>query len=462
MDYNKLIIFDLDGCLLESRELHYEALNRALKLVYGENIGREEHLSLFDGLPTNQKLKMLAKLDRLPDRYHAEVARVKQEETRRMLDDIVPDEKLINMFRYLIERGFIIAVASNSVRATVRTALSRLNLMDYVEIYVSNEDVRKNKPYPSMYWTCMEACNAIPRTTLIVEDSHIGRQGAVDSGATLIPVKNPDDLTIEKIEEAVLKMESTPKPKIPWRDNKLTVVIPMSGAGSRFANAGYTFPKPLIEVRGKPMIQVVLENLNVEAGRYVFIVQKEHALKYDLENFLKRIIPHGSEMVMVQLDGLTEGAACSVLKAEEWFGDGPVLMANSDQFVDWNSNECMYAWSADAIDGGILIFKSNHPKWSYARLGEGGFVAEVAEKKVISDNATVGIYFWKRGSDFVRYAQQMIRKDIRVNNEFYVAPVFNEAISDGKKIRVKEAAHMWGIGTPEDLDYFLKTYEGDV
>jgi hypothetical protein len=115
----------------------------------------------------------------------------------------------------------------------------------------------------------------------------------------------------------------------------------------------------------------------------------------------------------------------------------------------------MYAFNADAIDGGILTFEARHPKWSYAALGEDGFVSEVAEKRVISDNATVGVYYWKRGSDYIKYAEQMIEKNIRVNNEFYVCPVFNEAISDGKKIRIKKINKMWGIGTPEDLNYFL-------
>jgi dTDP-glucose pyrophosphorylase len=122
----------------------------------------------------------------------------------------------------------------------------------------------------------------------------------------------------------------------------------------------------------------------------------------------------------------------------------------------------MYAFTADSIDGGIITFEATHPKWSYAKLGEDGFVCEVAEKKPISNLATVGVYYWKKGSDYVKYAEQMIEKNIRVNNEFYVAPVFNEAISDSKRIRVKSIDKMWGIGTPEDLNYFLANYKEKV
>jgi dTDP-glucose pyrophosphorylase len=232
----------------------------------------------------------------------------------------------------------------------------------------------------------------------------------------------------------------------------------MAGAGSRFAQMGYTFPKPLIEVNGKPMIQVVVENLNIEA-HFIFIVQKEHYEKYNLKYLLNLIAP-GCDIV--QVEGVTEGAACSTLLAKEYINtDAPLVMANSDQYVEWNSNECMYAFTADEIDGGIVTFEASHPKWSYAKLGDDGFVSEVAEKKVISNEATVGIYYWKKGSDYVKYAEDMIAKDIRVNNEFYVCPVFNQAIEAGKKIKVKKIQKMWGIGTPEDLNHFLANHKED-
>jgi len=232
----------------------------------------------------------------------------------------------------------------------------------------------------------------------------------------------------------------------------------MAGAGSGFAQAGYTFPKPLIEVNGKPMIQVVVENLNIEAN-YTFIVQEEHYEKYSLQYLLNLIAPNCN---IVKVNGITEGAACTTLLAKEFINSkDPLVIANSDQFVEWNSNECLYAFSADGIDAGIVTFEASHPKWSYARIGSDGFVSEVAEKKPISNEATVGIYFWKKGSDYVRYAEQMIEKNIRTNNEFYVCPVFNEAIQEGKRVRVKRIEKMWGIGTPEDLDYFLKNYSKD-
>jgi hypothetical protein len=119
----------------------------------------------------------------------------------------------------------------------------------------------------------------------------------------------------------------------------------------------------------------------------------------------------------------------------------------------------LYAFTADEVDGGIVTFKATHPKWSFAKIGEDGFIDEVAEKNPISDNATVGIYYWKKGSDYVKYAEQMIDKNIRTNGEFYTCPSFNEAIADGKKIRNKSIEKMWGLGTPEDLNYFLENHK---
>jgi HAD superfamily hydrolase (TIGR01509 family) len=454
---NKLVIFDLDGVLIDSRDMHYEALNMALSEIDCKYvINRDEHLSFYDGLPTSQKLTMLTQRKNLPADKHQKIWEEKQKATISIFSKLNNDHELMYYFQQLKTRGFQIAVASNSIRNTVKLVLLKLGLLEFIDYYVSNEDVVRNKPFPEMYWKCMTACNALPKDTVIFEDSHIGRQGALDSKAHLIPIENRDHMDQQKINEAIKILSQETLRNIPWKSEKMNVLIPMAGAGTRFVNAGYTFPKPLIEVNGKPMIQVVVENLNIEAN-YTFIVQKKHYEKYSLQYLLNLIAPNCN---IVQVDGITEGAACTTLLAKEFIdNDAPLVMANSDQFVEWNSNECLYAFNADGIDGGIVSFKATHPKWSYARLGEDGFVSEVAEKKPISDNATVGIYFWRRGSDYVKYAEQMIEKNIRTNNEFYVCPVFNEAIQDGKKIRIKEIEKMWGIGTPEDLNYFLEHHK---
>lgn len=237
----------------------------------------------------------------------------------------------------------------------------------------------------------------------------------------------------------------------------LNIVIPMAGAGSRFANAGYTFPKPLIEVKGKPMIQVVVENLtpkNTTDYKFTFIVQREHAQKYELKALLNLIAPNCN---VVMIDGLTKGAACTMLLASEYIdNDDELLMANSDQFIVGGISDYLDFSQNNSFDGTIMSFKATHPKWSFARLDENGNVEEVAEKKPISNIATVGLYFFKRGADFVRGAKAMIAKNITTNGEFYVCPVYNEMILEDKIIKTFDIGdRMHGIGTPEDLNLFL-------
>ena len=455
----KLVIFDLDGVLIDSKDYHYDALNEALGEEYA--ITREEHVSTYDGLPTTAKLELLSKNKGLPADRYEEIWKAKQENTLHIFKTKVDkDYELMGYFQQLVDEGYKVAVASNSIRNTVKIILLRLGLLEFVDIYVSNEDVVRNKPFPSMYWKCMMALGALPDDTVILEDSHIGRQGALDSKCHLVPIENRSDLNQAKVDR-IKRILQSEKQKVAWESKTMNVLIPMAGRGSRFATQGYTFPKPLIDVKGKPMIQVVTENLNIKAN-YTFIVQKEHYEKYSLQHLLNLIAPNCN---IVQVDGITEGAACTTLLAKEYIdNDEPLLMANSDQFVEWDSNETLYAFSNGNCDGGIITFPATHPKWSYAKLGEDGYVSEVAEKKPISEHATVGIYWWAKGSDYVKYAEQMIEKDIRVNNEYYVCPVFNEAIGDGKKVRIKEIEKegMWGIGTPEDLNYFLEHYTGEI
>jgi len=449
----KLIIFDLDGVLVDAKELHYEALNQALASIHHSYvIERDEHLSTYDGLNTTKKLQMLSERKGLPVKSHDEVWRKKQEMTVKIITDYKRDERLCEILKKLRAEGYTICVASNSVRETVKMMLLKKGFMEYIDFFYSNQDVKFPKPNPEIYLQCMIKAGVSPKETIIVEDSHIGRKAAQESGAFLCPVIDSYDVTYEKLQEHIEKHEERRHISPKWQGGKMKVLIPMAGAGSRFATAGYTFPKPLIEVKGKPMIQVVIENLNIDA-EHIFIVQKEHYEKYHLKTLLNMVSP-GCKIV--QTEGVTEGAACTTLLAKEHIdNEYPLLIANSDQFVEWDSNEFMYSMGADSIDGGILSFRSTHPKWSFAELDEKGFVKRVAEKEPISDIATVGIYYWSKGSDYVKYAEQMIGKNIRVNNEFYVAPVYNEAIQNEKKIKTFDVKKMWGIGTPEDLSIFL-------
>ena len=237
----------------------------------------------------------------------------------------------------------------------------------------------------------------------------------------------------------------------------LNIVIPMAGRGSRFANAGYIMPKPLIDVKGKYMIEVVTDNLRPQCEhRFIYLCLAEHIEKYGLTEKLKKIAPG---CVIVPVSQVTEGAACTVLLAEKYINNNePLMIANSDQYVDININN--YLKRQSLYDGLIMTMTAHDNKWSFIKYDGKGFVTEVREKEVISDEATVGIYNFAKGSDFVAGAHEMIGKNIRVNNEFYVAPVYNILIEKEKKFVYYNIGSlqkgMWGLGVPEDLEAFLE------
>lgn len=237
----------------------------------------------------------------------------------------------------------------------------------------------------------------------------------------------------------------------------INIVMPLSGEGTSFKNAGYTFPKPLIDINGKPMVQLVIENIKPRfKHKFILICKSEHYGKYSLAQIFDNATSGNFEVI--QVFAPTRGAACTVLIAVDLINnEDELIIANGDQVIDANINQFIRFARKSKADGVILTFPSQHPKWSYAGTNKFGVVLEVAEKKVISNHATSGIYYFRKGKFFVEGAFSMILKDIRFNNDFYVCPVYNELILAGKKIIIWEIkqSQMHGLGTPEDLNRYL-------
>lgn len=239
----------------------------------------------------------------------------------------------------------------------------------------------------------------------------------------------------------------------------LNIVIPMAGRGSRFADAGFEDPKPFISVGGVPMIELVINNLRPSCThRFIFVCQQEHLQRYSFSERLNQLAPG---CLILGLNGITDGALCSVLAAEDSIdNDQPLVIANSDQWVDIYIDDYVANLINNHQDGLIMTMKANDPKWSYAHVDNNGWVTRVVEKEVISDEATVGIYGFKKGRDFCHFARQMIEDNNRSKDEFYVAPVYNYMIKAGMvRIAVynvgSDGDGMHGLGTPQDLESFL-------
>lgn len=234
----------------------------------------------------------------------------------------------------------------------------------------------------------------------------------------------------------------------------IRIVVPMGGDGRQFAERGYTFPKPLVEVAGQPLIELVVTNLTPpEPHRFVFICRAEHVQTYALDDVLRLVAPGCAVVAMARP---TAGALCSVLLAMEHLAhDDEVLIANADQWIDAPIDGFLAAARAGGWDGGIVTFPNTHPRWSYVRLEDDRVVA-VAEKQPISRHATAGLYYFRRGSDVIAAAERMLLKNASVGGQFYVAPLYNELVLDGRTIGhyPLTAAQMHGLGTPEEVERF--------
>jgi dTDP-glucose pyrophosphorylase len=272
-------------------------------------------------------------------------------------------------------------------------------------------------------------------------------------------VENAEQVTYERIKAVIDKASEkngfnayTPK----WQGGDLQIVIPMAGEGKSFQKAGYKFPKFLVDVAGKSMIQRVTENINAEA-KYIFILNEDHYNKYNLKYMLPLLVDN---LEIVTLKKGTEGAPQTVLTAEKVINnDKPLAIINADQYMEWNSNEFFYAMAADECDGGIVTFDSTHPMYSFVKTGADGFVTECAEKKPISRHATAGVYYFRQGKDFVWGAKEMIKKKITTNGQYFICPIYNELIAKGMKIRKYDIEKVWSFAVPEELDYFVKNFK---
>jgi HAD superfamily hydrolase (TIGR01509 family) len=454
----RAIVFDLDGVLVDAAPWHYEALTKALS-VFGFQIGTEEHEQKYNGLPTIEKLRLFSSRHGLPQKLHPLINELKQKYTEDLFRQRCQQSPAITeMLCELKQQGYLLGLASNSRRSTVDLVVEKMGLSRYLDVVLSHEEVGRPKPAPDIYQAAFRALGVTPKQALIVEDSPYGVQSARASGAIVLQVVSADQVNLQNLSQF---LQSVSQSNERSATKGLQILIPMAGEGSRFRAAGYDAPKPFIDVKGKPMIQWVIENVRPidRDYRYLFLCRKQDLEKDARYACLEKLEPGH---VTIPVPSLTQGAACTTLLASDALDeDAPLLIANSDQWVDTNISEFLKFCDDTQCDGAILTFPATGPKWSYARTDHDGRVLQVAEKKPISPDATVGIYFFKRAGDYLQAATRMINKDARVNNEFYVCPVYNELIAEGKLVRTFsiQAHQMHGLGTPEDLQIFLAASE---
>jgi HAD superfamily hydrolase (TIGR01509 family) len=448
------LLFDLDGVLVDFRDLHKTAFIEAWNTLYPDQpIDDAFHERELEARSTKQKIKILTERFPTIPVLEQELSSLKQTITRTLLEKEPVYRRVQETLQWLNEQSIPFACCSNSIRTTIQTSLEKLAPLDHFSFLLSNEDVIHPKPSPEIYQIALQRTGQHPHDILVFEDSVVGKKAARDAGLHVIDIIDALDLTPRFIDYVI---RHRMRPLL----SKINVVIPMAGLGSRFSNVGYDTPKPFLPIFGKPMYEVVLHNLIppevFHCAEIHLIVRNEHLPLFRNHSYPNLHI-HG-------IPSLTEGPACTVLTLKDMINnDTPLMIANSDQYLEWNAMDFYYSLSHPDWDGVISTFHQPHPedrRWSYVKMNDQGEVTEVAEKQVISKWATTGIYGWKRGSDFVQDAEQMIQQNDRVNNEFYVCPVYNITIqsSPSKRVRTLYCKKMWGLGVPEDYELFCKTF----
>jgi len=453
------LFFDLDGVLIDLKELHRDAFITAWNNKSPQTtIDIPFHAKYLEARPTKDKVVLCNQLLHTTTSQN-EVSTLKQTLTEQLIVDFKGLSAVTDTIRWLKAQGHVLACCSNSIKKTIHLALTKLNILDQFDLILSNEDVTNSKPYPEIYLKAARHFHVNPKDCLAFEDSLVGKKAATDADCIVIPVTNSSDITIEFVKECIRS-----KSRIPANaPSTCHLVIPMGGLGSRFEKEGYIIPKPFLPIFGKEMFKWVIENmlpqdpvLRAKVQTHIIIRQEHRSLfeNTDIEGVHLHTVP-----------ALTEGPACTVLAIKDIINTSePLIIANSDQHLEWDSDALYYSLLHPSIDGIISTFKQLDPsdiKWSYAKTDINQNVIEVAEKKYISNNASTGIYGWSRGSDFVAFAESMIQQNIRVNNEFYVCPVYNEAIKANKSIRVIECSKMWGLGVPKDYEFFLANWKAN-
>lgn len=448
---NNLVILDLDGVLANLKDVHFDALNAALVEHHFAPISREDHLSKFDGLPTTVKLRNLGICGALAQ----DIDRRKQEITTRVLPDHVhKSPEMASMFHEVIAAGWLIGVCSNARADTVATCLELLGVDPLVcWQYTPDSTKMRPKPSPEMMLNMMLRADACPKSTVIFEDSPRGLEAAHATGARVVQV----DYTPITSRFVMDRLSTKRSPTFKW--GNLNVVVPAAGDGSRFARAGYDVPKPFITLpNGRSMLEFVVDNLGVVAN-YRYLIRAEHMLHREAQCAVRSL---GNDCVRY-VERPTRGTAeTCLLLASEVDSDAPLLVANADQLLDWDRLGFYYFCRNTNLDGVVVTFDcpERDPKWSFVEVGKDGLVSGVVEKEPVSNTACVGVWFFKHGRDFVRYAKRMVDGGDTTKGEFYVSGVYNLAIADGKRFGTFKVDRMTGLGVPEDLERYVRDQRG--
>ena len=437
------IVFDLDGTLVETRDLHKEALNEALRCVAGTLfvISEEEHKTEYDGLSTAQKLKKLNAVKNLNPELNKAIWARKQELTNEMVSKTVkPDGRIISVIAELKRLGFPIGVASNCIRSSVDLILKCLGIYDLVDLSVSSDDVEFAKPAPDIYLKAAACFGIPPGELLVVEDAPFGWQAAVMVGARLLRIASPADVTLQLLLGKIGELNNTTDP--------ITVVVPLAGSiPNVHADSGVRGLHPaLYDVRGRACIEHAISSIISlrHPMEFVFVVIGD-----SIPDSLLLKATQWLPTRVVRLNAPTRGALESVLAAKQFIRPtAPLLISDGSHVVEWRpGHDIDDLLDARNCAAAVSVTRSDDSRWSYATVDPDGLVSSVQEKSRISNTALTGLYMWRSGAEFLRDAHEAVVSGPRLRGLMYVAPVLNYVIGRHERVRALDVQGMHSLRT---------------
>ena len=405
-------LFDLDGVLSDTSNIHNMSTLEAFYKIKGYNLPDNFNNLIKSTITTKAKLEALRDTNIINDEDIEAIYDLKKNISDSKFNNLKKDNEKVKLFEYLKLNKCFISVVTNTNKKSAELILRNIGIFDYIDILITNNDVTNKKPHSEPYIRAISHFGATLEKYIIFEDSEIGLQSAYGTGAFVYKVNNLKEVNINTINNI----------------NDITninILIPMAGLGSRFVERGFKKIKPLIEIDGVPMIKKAIDSLNIN-GNYIFILRSNENIK-ELKNYLLDYKPNCK---IVDVNYLTEGSASSCYLAKELINnDNELLIANCDQYLEWDSNNFLKNTRERNLDCSLLTYESDDVKNSFIKMDAKNEKAiQIREKENISNNALVGVHYFKKGKYFTESYEEIYENKTKFKNEYYVSTVCDNMI----------------------------------
>ena len=440
----KYYLFDLDGVLINTDNIQYNSTKEAIYNTCKYDISSKDDINIFKStITTRKKLEYLVNRKVIKDNDVEKIYSLKKSIANEKFEKITIDKKKIELFEFLKDNDCKIAVITNSNKNSANIILKHIGIYKYIDYFITNEDVVNSKPHSEPYIKAMIKFGGDINEYIIFEDSEIGLISAHGTGCKVYEVKNSNDVNLD-----LIKSLNNINDDI----SNINIVIPMAGLGNRFKERNFKTLKPLLKIKNATLIEYAINTLDIN-GNYIFIIRKNNE---DIKNILKKI---KKDCKIIEIDYLTEGSASSCYLAKDYINNNnELIISNCDQILEWSSERFLNKTRELNLDCSVLTYLSDSNKNSYIKVDNANLAYKIQEKDVISNNALVGVHYFKKGSLFIKSYEEIYQNRIKIKDEYYISTVCNNLIKDCRVGHVPLNYHekYHSTGTPEDYFKYLR------